>query len=90
MHQKKGRDLNGVNTIIVLAISKSVPENHHNVEAFFKAVRIWKLKFIMALDHKMKNLVCGIMSNSSSFPCINCKTHKSKLDCCGEERTVAS
>jgi len=88
--QKKGRSWNGVNTVLILGIAHSVPENHTNVHIFYKAVNVWSLQLKKSLDHKMKNLVCGMMSNSCSYPCIHCKIHKSKLSMRGPERTVSS
>ena len=90
VHESKKRKWNGVNTVIILAIGHKIPENHTNVETFYKAVKIWELKLIKAVDHKMKNIIVGIIRNSSSFPCINCKAYKDELHTCGEERTVAS
>ena len=86
---KKGRKLTGPNTVIILAIARDVPENSHNVGAFYTAVDIWSLELMKAIDHKMKNIDVGIMPNSSSYPCIECKAFHTDLCNCGVERTVA-
>ena len=61
-------------------------ENHTNIQAIYKATKIWELKCIKCIDHKMKNLVAGLMSNASLYPCINCKASKHNLGVCGPER----
>ena len=71
-------------------MSHKIPENHTNVQTFYKSVDIWSLKAIKALDHKMNNIDTGIMSNASSYPCANCKVDHLKLETCGVERTVPS
>ena len=87
--QKKGRSWNGANTVIPLAIAHTVPENHYNVDTYYKNCKFHKVKGIKALDHKMKNIDTGIMPCSCSYPCINCKVFHTKLGECGVERTVA-
>ena len=71
-------------------MSHKIPENHTNVQTFYKSVDIWSLKAIKALDHKMNNIDTGIMSNASSYPCTNRKVDHLKLETCGVERTVPS
>ena len=85
--QKKGRNWNGANTVIILGIAHSVPENHHNIAVFYEHTEFYSVKGIKALDHKMKKLDAGLMPSTSSHPSTNCKVHFKSLGTCMEVQT---
>ena len=87
--KKNGRNWNGANTVIILGIAHSVPENNHNSGLFYTHTKFHTIKGMKSLDHKMKHIDTGLQSCSSSYPCLNCLVFHANLGTCGPVRTIA-
>ena len=56
---------------MILASSPEVTETYHNVSVFLDKVQVW---CTWTGDLEMANLMAGVMSCSSSHPCVYCET----------------
>ena len=86
----RGQKYSGVNKVFNLAAVPDIPENNNNIRIILNRINFWGIACWVAVDHKMKNILCGIQSHSCTFPCVVCLADKDSLDTIGELRTVAS
>ncbi|CAH0547097.1 unnamed protein product [Brassicogethes aeneus] len=77
----------GVKKVFILAISQSTQENYENV-CVWSALNISTFDETIATDLKLANILVGIMSHSSSYPCTWCYARSDELETCGELRTT--
>lgn len=78
----------GVKKLFILAIAKNIKENYFNVLYIWKLLKIDELtKYSISTDLKLANILMGIMSHSSAFPCTWCQANKHNLNNEGEPRT---
>ena len=69
--------------IFWIGISEVNAENHNNVSLIWDILQMYKFKGSMAADLKIANILLGLMSHASSFPCTWCTEHKDTLHNCG-------
>lgn len=86
---KRFRD-SGVKKLFILAITESTQENYHNVKLLWSSLNIDLLGGTVAVDLKLANILCGIMTHSSTYPCTWCYSKCDQLHTIGELRTVGS
>lgn len=77
----------GVKKLFVLAIAKCAQENYENVCENWRMLEINKYLGTIATDLKLANILVGIMSHSSSYPCCWCLCGKNDLKNGGPHRT---
>ena len=67
-----------VKKLFILAIVKGIPETRQNVKAILDALKLENVKFnfFIATDLKLQNILLGIQSGSSSFPCGYCESQR--------------
>lgn len=80
----------GVKKLIILALVQSCQENYENVNLLFSAVNISNLGATFAVDLKMANILAGIMSHSSMYPCTWCDAAQHQLGEAAVLRTIGS
>ena len=62
----------GQRMILLLAWCKDIPESADNLEIVYQAVNLSSLKFIMTGDYKLLMPSFGLMTCSSTHPCLYC------------------
>ena len=62
----------GQRMILLLAWCKGIPESAENLEIVYNAVNLHSLQFIMTGDYKLLMPSFGLMSCSSTHPCLYC------------------
>lgn len=83
---KKFKD-SGVKKVILIALA-SVQENYHNASQMWGMLGINKFLDTIATDLKLGNIMTGLMSHSSTFPCTWCDASNISLNKCGTYRTI--
>lgn len=80
----------GVKMLLLLAVAPGVPEKYTNIDKIWsKLLQLNNFECFVAGDLKMVNLLCGIMSHSSTFPCPYCTAPKVSLaNTNGQHRTL--
>ncbi|CAH0555135.1 unnamed protein product [Brassicogethes aeneus] len=78
----------GVNKLIILALAPSSQENYENVSQLWSEININNFKGTIATDLKLANILVGIMSHSSNYPCTWCYASKNNLKVCDTYRTI--
>ena len=68
----------GQRTILLLAWCKDIPESAENLEIIYKAVDVGSVSFIMTGDYKLLMPSFGLMSCSSTHPCLYCARSRLK------------
>ena len=65
-----------VKKLFILAIVKGIPESNHNVKSIMAALNLENVKFDFCLttDMKLQNILVGIQSGSSKYPCPYCES----------------
>lgn len=65
-----------VKKLLILAIVKGVPETYENVEKVMVGLKLEHVKFdfCLATDLKLQNIMIGIQSGSSTYPCSYCES----------------
>lgn len=90
---KRFRD-SGVKKLFILGIAQSTQENYENVAQLWSAININtsmnKFESTIATDLKLANIISGIMSHSSLFPCTWCVGEKKNLSERAKFRTIGS
>lgn len=86
---KRFRD-SGVKKLFILALAETTQENYDNVLQLWTTLEIDKFDGTIAVDLKLANILCGIMSHSSLHPCTWCYAKKDELHGCSELRTIGS
>ena len=59
----------GVKKSMILAIVCNVPENYNNMKVLIELTKLNEIDFKMSQDLKLTNIVIGITSHSSKYPC---------------------
>ena len=77
----------GVNKVIVLAFVKDIPENHRNLQILFQKTNLNDMKFSLASDLKLLNIIVGLSSHGGKHSCLYCEGELSSI---GELRTFNS
>ena len=74
-HPKKKFLDTGVKEMIPLVVVEGIPEDYHNVGKILERMNlnIKRNGGVFAMDIKLINIVLGIMSASSSYPCPYCE-----------------
>jgi len=63
----------GVKKILILALAAKVPEGYYNCKKIIDLLQLnEQLSYKIAADLKLHNIIIGIQSHSSSFPCEYC------------------
>ena len=78
----------GLNKIFILAIAQNCQENYSNVLKLWNILKINDFQGTIATDLKLANLLAGIGSHSSMYPCTYCLADKNNLHVCGVYRTT--
>lgn len=86
---KKFKD-SGVKKILLIGLVPQMQENYDNIVKLWSLLKINDLKGTIATDLKLANILTGIMSHASSFPCTWCIAPKNQLDSSGIYRTIGS
>lgn len=68
----------GVNKLFIIALTQC-SENYNNVSLLWSELNINDFLGTIATDLKLANIISGIMSHSSSFPCTWCYAKKMNL-----------
>ena len=65
-----------VKKLFVLAITKGIPETYFNVKTILAVLKLDNITFdfCLATDLKLQNILMGIQSNSSTYPCVYCES----------------
>nr|XP_047132520.1 uncharacterized protein LOC124811227 [Hydra vulgaris] len=74
----------GVNKVIILAFAKNVCESHTNLQILIEKTKLNNLKFYLAADLKLCNIVLGLSGHGGKYSCLFCDGDKTNL---GELRT---
>ena len=82
---KESKDT-GVNKVLVLALVKNVTENHANLQILIEKTKVNNIKFYLAADLKLLNIIVGLSRHEGKYSCLYCDGEKSNL---GELRTFA-
>ena len=61
--------LKGPKRSLVLAGVAKVPESHHNMHILIQLTKLNEIKFTLSQDLKLTNIVIGITTHSSKYPC---------------------
>lgn len=78
----------GVKKLFVLAVSPNSQENYGNVAQLWSELNLSSLECTIATDLKLANILVGIMSHSSAYPCTWCYATKNELHSCGSLRSI--
>lgn len=89
VNAKRFKD-SGVKKLFILGIAESTQENYNNVSKMWYSLNMQRFRSTIAVDLKLANIMSGIMSHSSSFPCTWCFTKKDDLAQCGELRSIGN
>ena len=63
----------GVKKLLIIAITFEVQELYENIQAILRILKIQNLDFIIACGLKLANVLCGLQSHASKFPCTWCE-----------------
>ena len=77
-----------VKKLFIIGIVEATQENFENVSILWLLLKLNKIECTVATDLKMANILIGIMSHSSKYPCKWCTTSSDELHKCGEMRTI--
>ena len=62
--------LMGPKRAIVLTAVAQVPETHHNLSVIMELTQPYEVEFTLSHDLKLANILAGIQSHSSKYPCV--------------------
>ncbi|CAH1113805.1 unnamed protein product [Psylliodes chrysocephalus] len=79
-----------VKKLFILGIAKSAQENYDNVSEIWKILNINNFSCTIATDLKLANILLGITSHSSSYPCTWCFSENNNLENVGLRRTIGN
>ena len=82
-----GQKFTGVNKMIVLALVRDIPETYENIKLIFKKANLNDIKFKLACDLKILNVILGLSSHGGKHSCMYCDGIQLTL---GELRTIQS
>lgn len=81
----------GVKKLFIICIAPDVQENYTNISLIWKKLNMdvhLENGGTIAADLKIVNMICGLMSSASTYPCPYCDTCTNNLFCSGDSRTV--
>lgn len=90
MFNHKKKLSTGINKLLIIAIAEDIKENYSNLSIILNLLELDKIKFVVASDLKIANLLCGIQSHASKHPCCYCEISSECLIQCGQLRTFGS
>ena len=67
-----GQKFTGVNKMIVLALVRDIPETYENVKLIFKKANLNDIKFKLACNLKILNVILGLSSHGGKHSCMYC------------------
>ena len=67
-----GQKFTGVNKMIVLALVRDIPETYENVKLIFKKANLNDIKFKLACNLKILNVILGLSSHEGKHSCMYC------------------
>ena len=79
-----------VKKIFILSIAEDISETFSNISRLLCQMELEKVKFQIAADMKVANLICGLQCHSSQHPCCYCDINSNSLTECGDLRTFGS
>ena len=62
--------LMGPKRAVVLAAVAQVPETYHNLNVLMELTKPYEVEYILSHDLKLANILAGIQSHSSKYPCV--------------------
>ena len=71
--EQPGNLCSGVNRSIVLAFIEGVQENHHNLRVICELLQLHRLKFVVASDLKLLNVLLGLSGHGGKYACYICE-----------------
>lgn len=80
----------GVDKLLLLGLIEFSEENHENLSLLWDLFQLKKFKGSIVADLKLTNILHGLMTHISSYPCTWCIASKENLDSAGELRTIGS
>lgn len=82
----------GVKKAIILAITQEVKETYCNIKHLLDLVKLNSLghELFYSVDLKMANIISGVSTHSSSYPCIWCDCPKSEFHMLEKSRTYTA
>lgn len=81
-----------VKRLIIIGICPNVQENYSNMDTLWTMVGLGNINSTptISTDLKLANIISGIMSHSSTFPCRYCEAQSGQLEAFGKTRTIGS
>ena len=68
--RNRGRNqLMGPKCGLILAIVANVPESYHNIKILMNLTNVNEIEYTLSQDLKLTNIIIGITSHSSKYPC---------------------
>ncbi|CAH0562788.1 unnamed protein product [Brassicogethes aeneus] len=86
---KKFKD-SGVKKLFILGLAPCYQENYENVFQLWQQLKISSFSGTLATDLKLANIIVGIMSHSSLYPCTWCSAQKNCLNEIGTYKTIVN
>ena len=81
----------GVKKVLLLGLSQDTEENYANISKLWNLLQINdRFKGTLATDLKLANILFGLMSHASTYPCTWCFAHKNKLEVCTTLRSMGN
>ena len=71
--EKKGHLNTGVNRILILAHGQGWSETHNNLRSIVELLNLEDIKFSLAADLKLLNVLLGLSSHSGTHACLFCE-----------------
>ena len=83
----------GPKRAIVLMAVAQVPETYHNLSVLMELTQPYEVEFTLSHDLKLANILAGIQSHSSKYPCVygECtRDEKTSVWIKGQDRTIGN
>ena len=80
----------GVKRQILAAVAEDLPENYANVKQLWSLVDANSIKYFIATDMKLANILFGLQAHTSSHPCSWCEVDSKNLGNSGALRSFGS
>lgn len=80
----------GVKKLLIIGLVESTQENFDNVSLLWFLLKLNEIKCTVATDLKLANIIIGIMTHASKYPCTWCSTSSDELYKIGTLRTIGS
>ena len=79
-----------VKKLFIIGIVESTQENFENVSLLWQLLKLNTFHCTVATDLKLANVLIGIMSHASKYPCTWCSAASNELNKCGKIRTLGN